>query len=66
MVIKISYLVGELHWLKIFVIGFGKKVHIVSTYNVKGTHVNYTRIVILNYAHIVATEKSSLITKFFF
>ena len=32
----------------------------------KGTHVNYTRIVILNYAHIVATEKSSLITRFFF
>ena len=32
----------------------------------KGTHVNYTRIVILNYAHIVATEKSSLITRFSF
>ena len=32
----------------------------------KGTHVNYTRIVILNYARIVATEKSSLITRYFF
>ena len=38
LVIKIPYIFGELHWLKIFVIGFGKKVHIVSTYYVKTTN----------------------------
>ena len=42
--IKLSYLVSELHLLKIFVIRFGEKVHAVNTFYVKSS--NYTQIAI--------------------